>query len=446
MPFSSTIASTRGNTSRTLSLATINFEVVAPVTLILFCLLVYFPVFSLDFQMHWDDKWVVFNRFTENGFISNNIWSILTRYYNGQYSPVNQFYYTLIYSLFGYNSGAFHAAGLILHIANTLLAYYFIKRILLISGKFKFQSAQRIAYLTAFLLGIHPFMVEAVCWISASKILLYAMFYLIALHCYLSYLTKRTLGFYLLTLLFFIFSFGAKEQAVTLPIAMLLVDYASGLQLKFKKISLEKLPFLALALIFGIVTMLSQASNSLGALSNHPTFPFYQRIVFASYAVIEYFTKCLVPLKLSYLYPFPTVLGEAVPVRFLIYPFVILFLLFAFWNFIKKPWIFFGLAFFIIHLLLVVHLIPMGRYSIIADRYVYIAAIGIFFLLSLLLEQQMSKAIKYKKSIITLLIGYVFCLGAYANQRTNIWHDSDTLKKDLRYLLHQRKLQNPTEQ
>ena len=44
---------------------------------------------------------------------------------------------------------------------------------------------QRIAFLTALLVGIHPFLVEAVAWIAASKILLYACFYLIALHCYL---------------------------------------------------------------------------------------------------------------------------------------------------------------------------------------------------------------------------------------------------------------------
>jgi hypothetical protein len=64
---------------------------------------VYFPALSNGFLMLWDDQWVVINSYTYHGLAPDNLWRILTEFYHGQYAPLNQFYYTCLYSAFGLN-------------------------------------------------------------------------------------------------------------------------------------------------------------------------------------------------------------------------------------------------------------------------------------------------------------------------------------------------------
>nr|WP_084406972.1 hypothetical protein [Pedobacter panaciterrae] len=414
-----------------------NKTLITTLFLIFITILVYFPILSHKFQMHWDDQWVVVNAYTEDGLTKINLWAILTEFYNGQYAPANQLSYTLLYSAFGYNPFWFHLLGLVIHVSNVVLVYLFIKKLLNLSKSFTPESVTRIAFLTAIIMAVHPFLVESVAWLSASKILIYSFFYLIAIHIYLSYLVSRKTVHYLLVVLFFILSFAGKEQAVTLPVCLLLIDYALKRDFRNKKLWLEKLPLFIIAFIFGYITLLSQSADKAGLLSEAPHYPFYQNIIFASYSVTEYLVKCLIPIKLSYLYVFPNAIGREVPVRFWIYPAMLLIICVSFWGFWKKHWIFFGIAFFIVHLGVVLHIIPISRFAIVADRYVYIASIGIFFLMAYLVDKALGN-IKYRTLTITLSFLYVFSIGIYAHQHSKIWHDSDMLKQELKELLKKR--------
>lgn len=408
------------------------------VSLILVCFLVYFPTFNNQFQSFWDDQWVVVNHYTNDGFTRKNLWAILSEFYHGQYAPVNQLFYTSLHTLFGYNAMLFHGACLFIHMLNVLLVFSFVKRLLRLNKGFGEGSMQRIAYFTAILFAIHPFLVEAVAWISASKILLYTLFYLIALHFYLHYTAALKLKYYFLTLLFFIISFGAKEQAVTLPVCFLLIDYALNRDFKNPELWFEKLPFLILAVLFGIFTLVSQAVTGGGALSNEVEYPWYQKIIFASYSLIEYLLKCLIPYKLSYLYPFPNPQGLPVAIRFWPYPFVVIAVIIFLWSFWKKRWIFFGMVFFMIHIGVALHIVSISRFAIVADRYVYLASIGIFFILAWLLDSAFCLKYKYRKVLMLFSITYLCALGIYANRRVGVWHDTDSLKQEIRELINQR--------
>lgn len=403
------------------------------------CLLVYWPVFFHEFQWLWDDHWVAMNEYTEDGLSPANLWRVLSEYYHGQYAPVNESYYILLYAMFGYDPFWFHTGSLLIHIANVLLLYFFISRLLEQSADFTFASVRRIAFTTALLLALHPFLVEAVAWVSASKIILYVFFYLVSLQCYLSYISSGKKQFYWCAVLFFIVSFGAKEQAVVMPCCLLLIDRVLKRDLGSRKIWLEKAPFFALALFFGILTMLSQASDGGGVLSGEKTYPFYQNIVLACYTFTEYFVKCLVPVKLLYIYPFPNLPGEPLPLRFWIYPVMVIIAAVGLFNFWKQKWVLFGMGFFIIHLLVVLNIIPMSRFAIVADRYVYLASAGIFFLLSFFLDRAVINKVKYIRPLVILAGLYVISLGIYARQRSNVWRDSHTLKEEMREMIKSRK-------
>jgi hypothetical protein len=394
-------------------------------------LLVYHSVFSHQFQMHWDDQWVVFNIYTENGLTHHNIYEIFTEYYHGQYSPLNQLSYTLLYAAAGgdYNPRLFHTYSITVHILNVALTYFFIKNLLTQSKTFENISVQTISFVTAFIMAIHPFLVEPVAWMAASKILLYSFFYLLALNCYFGYLRTKKVWYLALVFLLFICSFGSKEQAVTLPACLLLIDYVLKRELKKRNIWLEKAPFFLLAIFFAYITLLSQKSTGVGLLSPVKQYPFYQNVIFGSYALTEYLVKCLIPIKLSFLYTFPNQIGFQVPWRFWIYPPLLLIIFSTLRDLLKNRWILFAVVFFILHLAVVLHVIPISRFSIVADRYAYIASIAVFFLIAYYFDKAI-RSLKYKNTAIALLIVYITYLGVYTSYHAMVWHDSDSLKKE----------------
>lgn len=160
--------------------------------LIIIVLLVYFPTFFNDFIYMWDDQWQVLTKTTENGFNWGNIVQIFSQSFYSQYFPVNQFFYMLVYVLSGgYNAFAFHLFCLFVHALNTILVYYLIKKCLLLSERVDGSKVKIMPFLTALLFAVHPLNVESVAWISASKVLIYSFFFLLALYAYVIYYKKN---------------------------------------------------------------------------------------------------------------------------------------------------------------------------------------------------------------------------------------------------------------
>ncbi len=97
--------------------------------ILLLVILCYSSVFGLEILRFWDDQWVVQNDYTSAGFTWKNISNILSEFYHGQYSPVNQLYYTFLYTLFGYNALFFHMGSLLFHLLNTVLVFKIVSKV-----------------------------------------------------------------------------------------------------------------------------------------------------------------------------------------------------------------------------------------------------------------------------------------------------------------------------
>ena len=179
---------------------------------------------------------VVMNYYTESGINIQNIWNILTEFYHGQYAPFNEFLYLSLYSVFGYNPFVFHLASLLIHIVNSCLVFIVLKKLLALSGRIpERDKVNLISFITALTFCIHPFNVESVAWMSASKVLVYAFFYLLATYTFLLYLERKKKRFYVYTVVLFIFSFLGKEQAVVFPLCMILIYWLLNYKLSDKK-------------------------------------------------------------------------------------------------------------------------------------------------------------------------------------------------------------------
>jgi tetratricopeptide (TPR) repeat protein len=218
-------------------------------------------------------------------------------------------------------------------------------------------------------------------------------------------------------------------MAVVLPLVLLLIDYYEGRKFD-KKIILEKIPFFVFSLIFGIIATRIQSHG--GAIIEKYTL--FQRFEFAAYGMLNYIYHLFIPINLSCFYPYPDIKNTSMPVIFHISTILVLgFFTGILWKFRKNKTLVFGFLFFVITIVLVLQFISVGK-VIMADRYSYLAYIGLLFPIGMeyyQLQQQADDKYKLLKklSIPIILLFAVICL-VLTYQRTKIWKNSDTLWTD----------------
>lgn len=297
--------------------------------------ILFFPVFSNDFLLGWDDQWMVMNQYTENGYSWSNIWQIFSQPINGQYSPLVELNFLLLYNLCGYNPFWFHVMSVIWHCGCVTLLFIFVRKIL-DKNEDDSPKALKVAWLTSLMFAIHPVNVESVAWISAVKVPMYAFFYLFSLLMYFDYVISKRRTFYISSIIFFSCSCLSKEQAIMLPLSLLLVDWFVGRSLKLKDTWFDKIPFFIISIFLVLLTFNLQNN------SNTVSYTILRRIVFGCYSLFEYITKSLIPINLNYLYPYP-IMGDGnnLPLRFYLYPFLVV-LLFIWLMYDQKNEYFYG--------------------------------------------------------------------------------------------------------
>src|SRR6266536_810492 len=146
----------------------------------LLTVLLYGAVSVYPFLAYDDNFFVTENAYVKQGLTRESFfwsWSATL----GFYHPVTWLSLMLDATLFGMRPGAFHLTNLWLHIVNTALLFYFLKRATWETGK---------SLTVACLFAWHPVNVETVAWIAERKGLLGTLFSLLALIAYVRYAEK----------------------------------------------------------------------------------------------------------------------------------------------------------------------------------------------------------------------------------------------------------------
>lgn len=406
----------------------------------------YFPTFFNSFQLAWDDTWQVL----ENPLVHQpSLESILfhfTNFWQAQYSPVNSLFYLLINQAFGIKASAFHVACLMIHVINVGLVFsisfnVFI-RFLPSTGK---SQTLVYAFVSALIFAIHPLQVESVAWISASKIILYGFFSLLAIWTYLRYIQNSKPIWLIGTALAYLIGFASKEQAIILPLNLLLIDFAWGRfegiawrKFLYSRVILEKIPFFLMALALLYFTW----ANNPGGIQQEAGYPVYQRIAFAFHSLVEYVFRFLAPAKLYFFHPYPMSPGEALPLYYWGYLLLTGIIGYFVWEQVQKgnSIVLFGFLFFLANLILVVHIIPLPRPVITADRYMYLSVIGLAWIVVVLGQSWIkSSNPNNQKAILFGALFWLIFLGIQTNLRTAEWKDSESTKSNVIELLDKQK-------
>ncbi|MBR4267425.1 MAG: tetratricopeptide repeat protein [Bacteroidales bacterium] len=347
------------------------------------------------------------------------------KYFMGNYHPLTMLTLNLNYQIaeIGANGKALPYTFIIINITLHLLSCFLVY--LIFSQLF---TKRLYPIVITLLFGIHTLHVESVTWIAERKDVLYTMFFFLSLYCYILYKKQHNVLFYITSIIVFFLSALSKGQAVSLTITLFLVDYFLTDDYLKPKTHLNKIPFFAISIYFGLISIEAQAVSD--ALAETDQYEPYQRIAFGSNGFLQYILRFILPVKLACLYPYPDIVNRTVPmIYWLTVPIFIVFLLLSFFTYKKSKTFTFGLLFYVVNIALLLQFIPVGS-AMYADRYSYIPSIGLSVLLAYGLDLLLVKFKDRDSLIYGVFAAYALILCVLTVQRQKVWHDSETLWTD----------------
>lgn len=375
-------------------------------------------------KKHWPSLLILFllvitayGNALNNDFLSDDLAEIVqnpnignfSAIFNHTFGYIRPFIYWVIYNIFGANPIPFRALAYLFHIGGVFTLYAIVHHI---------YSKKSVALITASIFAVHPALTEAVIWISGGMYPQYAFFFLMSFLLYL--LAKERKKYYWLSVLFYLFSFMSHPQ---MPLALFIIFplYELGFG-NFKKNFTKIIPFFLVFVTFIGITLMALPERSNTLQSTH-----YQErgmdnpLIILPVAVSSYFELIFWPQTLT-LYHSELAFG---PVNFGIRA-VITLLFFAgiLIGFKKDKHLFFWGSFFLIALSPT--LTPFRLNWIVAERYLYLASVGIFVLIALGIEK-ITSYLKVKKLNYILLAIILSLLVVRTIIRNIDWKNEDNL-------------------
>jgi protein O-mannosyl-transferase len=341
---------------------------------------VYWQVHGFDYVNYDDPVYSSANPVIARGLTFRGIAWAFTHVYFANWYPLTLISHMLDCQIFGINAGGPHVVNVLFHTANTILLFLLLRRI---TGE-QWPSA-----IIAAIFALHPLHVESVAWISERKDVLSTFFGLFSLLAYVRYVDETKIGnaraktSFRWALVLFALSLMSKPMLVTLPCLMLLLDFWPLQRIEnsgwrtfssrpFLLLVKEKWPWFALVLILSAVTLFTFAQS--GVTVSSVAFPTQWRVPKVIDSYFWYFEKTFWPTKLAFFYP----LLHVIPVKtFVVSSICMLLVTVAAFSTIKRwPFYFVGWAWFLVTLVPVIGLVPVGSQAT-ADRYSYVSMVGL---------------------------------------------------------------------
>jgi hypothetical protein len=346
---------------------------------VLICLLltaavlaVFWNVRGFEFTGYDDQHYVEHNRIVGKGLTWRGIgWAFTTGYFS-YWHPLTWISHMLDVQLFGMNAGAHHLVSVFIHIANSICLFLGLQYII--------RSWQKSAFVAA-LFALHPTHVESVAWLAERKDVLSGFFWITCVWAYAWYARKGGFGRYAASVFLFACGLMSKPMVVTLPCALLLLDYWPLQRLSlatWKRVLVEKIPFFIGVMMSCGVTL--YGVSKAGAIVSDERFSLGLRIANTPISYVRYLGKLFWPADLAVLYPMPPhwELWKAVGSTLLLLILTGIFLALA----KRAPYLIVGWLWFLGTLVPTIGLVSVGIQSI-ADRYTYIPFIGLFIMIAL---------------------------------------------------------------
>jgi hypothetical protein len=344
-------------------------------------LVAYEPIRHNDFVNCDDNHYIFDNPLITGGISWQSLGQAFTKPHSFMWHPLTTISHMLDCQLFGLNPLGHHLVSVLIHIANALLLFWILTNI---------TGAIWPSAFVAAVFALHPIQVESVAWAAERKTVLSGLFWLLTMAVYIHYARKPGFGRYMLLLFIFGLCIMTKPVVVTLPLALLLLDYwpldrvrwghqvkgASRVEKNQKSagwLIAEKIPLLAMSAILAVITFIAQQGG--GVVQALEKAPLIYRIANMFLSYIRYIGKMIWPSKLAVFYTHPR-LNILNP---LVVTCIILFILLTVISIDicrRRKYIAFGWLWYVGTLVPVIGLLQSGTQAM-ANRYMYIPMLGL---------------------------------------------------------------------
>jgi hypothetical protein len=389
--------------------------------LLLICAIVaaYWSAFDSEFIRFDDPAYVTRNELVRGGLTLRGLAQSFTTVVKSNWHPVTMISHMATVELVGLDPGAHHAVNVWLHVVNALLLFAVMRSA---TG----EAAP--SALIAILFGLHPVHVESVAWVSERKDLLAGFFWLSSTAAYLRYVRSEAGPWFYATGALLILGLLAKPMLVTLPFVLLLLDHWPLRRLtrrdQLRRCVTEKIPLVIVVMAFSAIAVVTQQQG--GGLAANARLPIDMRLFNAIVSYPLYLAKLVWPTDLALLYPHPY-MPSGVPWRGVEVAgaglvFAALSCL-ASW---RGGYVAVGWWWFAISMVPVIGVLQLGAHGM-ADRYLYLPAIGIYLIVAFSLRDLFDGLQRHRWlriGLIACILSCIIPLSLATRAQVGRWHDS----------------------
>jgi protein O-mannosyl-transferase len=389
--------------------------------------IVYYPAHHYPF-IDIDDDAYVYNDAHVMGPLN---WSTVqwgfSHYYCDNYVPIDFLSHNLDVQLFQTNAGGHHDVNVLFHALNAILLFWILKRATGYTGR---------SLMVAALFALHPINVENVAWIAERKTLLSTFFFLLAIAAYRWYASNRKDLRMAVVALFFVLALLAKPQVIALPFVLLLWDYwplrrmilpgvapaaATAQDLQPEKLSSlisEKFLLFGIAGVDAALTMAGETGMRFLKL------PLYIRLGNAILSYATFIKKAFWPsgLALMYLHPGHSISWMRVFLAFVLLC-IVSVLVAVKW---RQRYLPVGWLWFLGTMVPTIGIVQIDVHAL-ADRYAYIAFIGLFIMVCWGVAEWWEKRALPVPALVAASLVIVLALGVTTRHQLGFWKDRVTL-------------------
>jgi protein O-mannosyl-transferase len=410
------------------------FNLIGLIIIILLGIIIYSNSFTCSF--HFDDLWTIVNNPKIRDLRDvRSWWSIYpTR-------PVAIFSFAVNYNFNKLDVYYWHYVNLVIHLINALLVWWLTMLIFsspVMKDKAISKYGKLLSFATALLFVSHPLATQSVTYIVQRMASMTAMFYLFSI---VLYIKARLSGKgNILKYVLFAFSFVSmvlamltKENAFTLPFAILLVEVFF---IRKKKININFKDYriiLSIAALIGLASFLiwKYASNVFAPIApaggNDYTVTSQNYLLTQFSVIVKYIQLLLFPVHQNLDYNFP-ISNSFFELRTLLSFLVIIALItLAIFLFNRNRIISFGIFWFFLTLSIESGFIPIN--DVIFEHRTYLPSFGFFLILSSAIYFLLWNKNKYLAISLLVIIICVNSIMTFA--RNKVWKDEITLWSDV---------------
>ena len=376
--------------------------------------------------INWDDDSNLTTNPNFRGFTLDHLRWMATTTLGGHYQPLTWLSFAANYAIGGMEPFGYHLTNLLLHAANAVLAFVLLQRLLRPLALAPEGVLRSAAFVGALFFAVHPLRVESVVWASERRDVLASLFWLVALLAYVG--AAETCGRHrarrlAVALAALVLSLLAKAWGITFPVLLVILDAypLRRFRRRLAPVLAEKVPFVLVAALAGVVAFVAQRSAGMSTLAHHGVMA---RIAQSAYGLCFYLVKTAWPVRLQPLYAIPPDFDplQARYVAAMIAVAIMTGIALIGWR--RWPWLGVTWASYVVILAPVLGLAQTGP-QLVADRYTYLACLPATALLTAALARAMRALRAAGRSWITAPTAAALAiLAVLAFDQSRVWHDS----------------------